>query len=281
LHTLTPPDLFAAVRRLAPRAIIQVNHPWLPGYGYFHRASLDERTGAHWKEPFSFEFDVIEVINGYDLPGGDVPGRNLSRYFDLIQSGRRYTAVGSSDSHKLTSEWAGYPRTYVRVAHDQGGASTADEIADALRAGRAVVSLGPFVDARVGLAGPGDTVEPIDGTVRLDVAVRAPSWVDVTAIDVVVDGNVEHSFDAREQSPLGDLRWTQVIDVPVTDESWVAVVVRGERPMQEVLPGLHVAPFAFTNPIHVRAPPSGGAAPGVEPEIGTAGPGWAESPEAR
>ena len=45
-------------------------------------------------------------------------------WFELINAGRRYTAVGNSDSHRLVYQWAGYPRTYVRVEDDRPSIAT-------------------------------------------------------------------------------------------------------------------------------------------------------------
>jgi hypothetical protein len=222
---------------------------------------LNERTGSHWRKQFSFDFDIIEVVNGYELGKNDIPGQNLRRYFDLLNLGRRYAAVGSSDSHKLTNEWAGYPRTYVRVEDDRPGRATAAEIAASLRAGHAVVSLGPFIEAHIGEAGPGDTVEVAPGKVPLDVSVRAADWVDATRLDLVVGGDTVDSFELGPSDSRDSLRWAKTIDVPVTYDTFIVLVVRGERPLDEVMPGRHAIPFAFTNPIWVNVgkPPVVGA----------------------
>jgi hypothetical protein len=249
---LDPHEIFSAVRELSPGAVIQVNHPWRPGYGYFHRAALNERTGAHWRKQFSFDFDLIEVLNGYELGASDVIRKNLSRYFDLLNLGRRYTAVGSSDSHKLTNEWAGYPRTYVRVANDRPAGVTAAELASSLKVGHAVVSLGPFVEAHIGEAGPGDTITTDPGTLPLHIAVRAPAWVHVNRAEIFVNGDLADTFDIADGSDGASRRFSRTVDLPLAEDAWIVVAARGERPMDEVLPGLHVPPFAFTNPIFVN-----------------------------
>ncbi|HVW30843.1 MAG TPA: CehA/McbA family metallohydrolase, partial [Polyangiaceae bacterium] len=250
-YSVDPPEIFAAIRHRAHDAVIQVNHPWNPGYGYFHRAVLNERTGTHWRKQFSFDFDLIEVVNGYELGSSDVPWKNLHRYFDLLNLGRRYTAVGSSDSHKLTNEWAGYPRTYVRVADDRPNAASAEEIAASLRAGHAIVSLGPFVEAHVGEAGPGDTVRVAPGTVPLDVTVRAADWVDATRLDLVVGGDIVDSYELPPPASRDSFRWARTIDVPVSWNTFISVVVQGDRAVDQVMPGRSVKPFAFTNPIWI------------------------------
>jgi hypothetical protein len=246
-----PPEIFAAVRTAAPDAVIQVNHPWRPGYGYFHRAALNERTGAHWRKQFSFDFDLIEVINGYELGDSEVFMKNLHRYFDLLNLGHHYTAVGSSDSHKMTNEWAGYPRTYVRVANDRPGNVTASELASSLKSGHATVSLGPFIEAHIGEAGPGDTITSTPGILPLDIAVRAAAWVSVNRVDVFVNGELADTFDVGSGVDAANRRFSRTVDLPLTEDAWIVVAARGDHPIDEVLPGLHVPPFAFTNPIYV------------------------------
>jgi hypothetical protein len=249
--TAEPAEMFAAARALGPDVVIQVNHPWVPGYGYFHRAVLNEKTGAHWRKHFSFDFDLLEVVNGYEFGTSNFETKNLRRYFDLLNLGKRYTAVGSSDSHKLTNEWAGYPRTFIRVKDDRPDHVTAVEIARELRAGHATVSIGPIVDARIGESGPGDTVQVAKGTVPLSVTVRAPDWVSVNRVDIVVNGDIVESYDATEADRDGSVRWSRTVDVPIQYDSFVVAVAYGDRPLDIVLPGRNVMPFAFTNPIWV------------------------------
>jgi len=40
-----------------------------------------------WRKQFSFDFDLIEVVNGYELGSADLPWKNLRRYFDLLRLG--------------------------------------------------------------------------------------------------------------------------------------------------------------------------------------------------
>lgn len=247
-----PGEIFAAARRASPGGVIQANHPWRAGYGYFHRAALDEATGASFRRGFSLDFDVIEVVNGYELGDPRAVEANLVRYFALLNLGRRYTAVGSSDSHKLSTEWAGYPRTYVRVKDDRPGSVNEAEIAASLRAGHAVVSLGPFLDAHIGEAGPGDTARTTAGVVPLEIIVRAADWAPVSRVDVVVGGQIVESIDVGSSGRQSGLVWTDTLDLPTEHDCWVMVIARGERPLDGLLPGMHVLPFAFTNPIYVQ-----------------------------
>ena len=110
----TPAEIFGAVRGSADHALIQVNHPRMGDIGYFNRARLDCKTGSADAGGFSYDFDVIEVFNGFERDLPTIEG-NLQDWYGLLASGRRYTAVGNSDSHRLVTQWAGYPRTYVAL----------------------------------------------------------------------------------------------------------------------------------------------------------------------
>jgi hypothetical protein len=230
---------------------VQVNHPRMPGIGYFNRMELDPATGVAAGEGFSFDFDTIELMNGFELKDTKRFEGNLKEWFLLLNLGRRYTAVGNSDSHRLAFQWAGWPRTYVRVVDDRPAAASAGEVARALLAGRAIVSNGPFVQALVdGMAGPGETLRAEHGTVTLQVSVRAPRWMDVRRAEAHVNGKLV-AFTNR--TTAGDsvirIQWEKVLHLD--KDSWIVVTARGDRPLDVVLPGSGAKPYAFTNPIFV------------------------------
>jgi hypothetical protein len=254
-HETSPLEIFAVVRARAPQAVLQVNHPRMPGVGYFNRGELDTKTGVAQSPEFSFAFDTLEVTNGFDLEDPSVFERNLREWFELLNVGHRYTAVGNSDSHHVVFQWAGWPRTYVRVP-DQDIAHVAPmDVARALTSGHAVVSCGIFVlPTANGSAGPGDTVE--GSRVSLAISLRAPDWIDVSKVEVYANGaKVEER--TREQ-PLGSKSvWNLEIDLQVKADTWIVVVARGDRFMNDALPGKWIKPFGFSNPIYVDADSDG------------------------
>ena len=252
---VTPLEIFASVRERAPSAVIQVNHPRMPGVGYFNRIELDSTTGAPASEDAALEFDALEVVNGYDLEAPGFIQQNLREYFALLNFGRRYAATGSSDSHRLAINWVGYPRTYVRTADDRPGAVTGAEVARAITRGQLVVSNGifPLLVAN-GTAGPGDTV--LGRRVTLDIQARAPSWVDVASAELWVNGVLIETAPRRAFS-LGQRRLSWRTELDLGDDAWIVAVVRGEKPMNSVFVGRRVLPFAFTNPVFVDADEDG------------------------
>ncbi|MCC6901599.1 MAG: PHP domain-containing protein [Polyangiaceae bacterium] len=245
----SPAALLASVRALAPKALIQVNHPRMGNIGYFNQLELDD-AGVSSKRGASLDFDLIEVWNGFDLTQLDVLDQGLAEWMRLIRLGRRYTAVGNSDSHRIAFQWAGYPRTYVRAEKAEW-----DEIASSLRAGRVVVTSGPFIDLRVDGEGPGALVKAEQGTVGVELEVRAPPWIGVERAELLLDGKLALEVDASAPerdvgaSPRARLRF--VGGLPVSHDAFLIVVVRGTTSLERVLPGTRVVPVAFTNPVFV------------------------------
>jgi hypothetical protein len=84
------------------------------------------------------------------------------------------------------------------------------------------------------------------------VRVQAASWVDVDAIDVVVDGMLVATIaiDAGDADPGNPvIRWEGDIDVDVAAGmgSYVIVAAYGDSTLEPVHPGR--IPFGVTNPI--------------------------------
>jgi hypothetical protein len=245
-----PAQMFASVRDAGPGALIQVNHPRMSDIGYFNRAGLDADAGVAKNAAYSADFDVIEVVNGFDLGQSALLDQNLKEWFALLSQGRRYTAVGNSDSHRLSREWVGYPRTYVQVKQDDPRVVTALEIAESLKAGRAMVSGGPFLVAKVEGKGLGELATADNGRVTLQVSVRAPAWIDVSIAEAWLDG--KRVATQRATAPPGAaVRLAWQTEIPVERDGFLVVVVRGERVLDRVLPGIGAKPFAFTNPIWI------------------------------
>jgi hypothetical protein len=250
-----PAQIFAVVRARAPNAVIQVNHPRMPGVGYFNRIELDPVTGSSSLEDFSFEFDSIELANGYDLENPKVLDDNLKEYFGLLNSGRRFSVVGNSDSHRLTVNWVGHPRTYVRVADDRPQAATAADVAAQVRAGHTSVSNGIFILALAnGVAGPGDILS--EKRVTLQISARAPAWSNLRRLELFANGAL-HSTKQVTAPANQPLRVDWEVDLDLAGDTWLVVAARGEKPLTLAFPGRRVLPFAFTNPLYIDADQDG------------------------
>src|SRR5262249_31809661 len=113
----TPKQIFADIRKRAPRALIDIHHPRLEHgkIGYFHLAELDEATGVAKRPGFSFDFDAIEVLNGYQDPDRKSVNRVIGDWIAFLDAGKHVAATGNSDTHHMTFNLGGYPRNYVAV----------------------------------------------------------------------------------------------------------------------------------------------------------------------
>ncbi|HMR06652.1 MAG TPA: CehA/McbA family metallohydrolase [Polyangiaceae bacterium] len=245
-----PTELFSAVRSAAPAALIQINHPRMHEIGYFNQGQLDVETGEAKTPGYSWDFDSIEVFNGFDLGALGQVEENLRQWLQLLKRGYRFTAVGNSDSHRLDRELAGYPRTYVRLSPDTTG-SMSLRVATALRAGRAFVTNGPLVELTVAAAAVGDTHATTEAEVPVSVRIQAASWVAMQYVQIWVDGAPLQRVDVPAPAAPGKPRVLNLsVPVPLGKSSVVAVV-RGTEPLP-VLNGLKAPAFAFTNPVYVQ-----------------------------
>jgi hypothetical protein len=278
-HT-TMSAIFRAVRSGDKNRYFQLNHPRLPkGIGYFNNIGFDPkapRTHLHAR----FDFDGIEVYNGYDSERPERVDQVLRDYWALLDFGWHFTATGSSDSHRIQFHWAGYPRTMVTVDPDatvDTDTKPVDPLAVVanIKKGHAVVTSGPMIEFVLANARPGDDAATMDDPIHGHLRVRAPPWVDVATVEIVAGqvGGGHRIVESYEVPPratqigpeLGTLseaqertiRFERDVEVAVgPDNGWVQVVVRGTRRMDDVLPFMPVPPMGFTNPIYVVRHPT-------------------------
>lgn len=258
-HGRRPGELFARLRTLGPEVAVQVNHPRMEGdIGYFDLSGYNPITGVATGD-YSDDYDLLEVWNGFDLARASMFDRTFADWLAMVARGRHVTAVGNSDSHQIRYEWAGYPRTYVRT-HER----TPRGIVAALRAGHAFVTSGPFLEATVGRAGPGDVVRVLDGVAHVEVKVRAPSWMSVDQLEIWMDGSRAHqgSISAApttsihenvraKPDPATVTVYYASVDIRLEHDAGIVVLVRGERFLDDYFGRAGIPPLAFTNPIWV------------------------------
>ncbi|MBI4952648.1 MAG: CehA/McbA family metallohydrolase [Myxococcales bacterium] len=247
-----PSDLFHMARLVAGDAsVVQVNHPRMGDIGYFDLLRMDRDDVATWlgRSPLAdLSFDAIEVWNGDHYGAIGEVEYVLEDWYALLNAGLRKVATGNSDSHKIAYHEAGFPRNWVAVAADDPGHFDLRAFLTGLRAGRVVVSSGPFIDLRAGGKGLGETVPP--GDVAVEVRVDAPAWLDLTLVELVVRGRTVHSWKVPPPSGDPHPRFVGRAVLPLVRGDWIVAKARGER----ANPHLYrrgAAPFGFTNPIWV------------------------------
>jgi hypothetical protein len=200
---------------------------------------------------------------------------HLRRWFFLLSTGTRVTALGSSDTHRLRDVKAGWPRTWLRMPSDDPTKIADSDLADAIKAQRAIASNGPFALLLVDGAPIGDQVTNTTGTVTVEATVDAPRWIDVDTVRVFVNGEEKLTFPvAPGLRPLFHARFP--LTLPAGD-SWVALQAGGSKPLPTAIIGEHsggaVLPFVITNPVFVDVDGDGQWRPNVaNPDPGPVGP---------
>lgn len=246
---VTADELIDRLRAIPGDRIVQINHPRDGSIkGYLDAIDYDPATGVGAIEAISTGFDTIEVNSRYR----DEEGETLRDWFSLLRRGEHVTAVGVSDSH---STWdPGYPRTLVHVGTDDPAAVDEAVFVAALRAGRAVVSSGPFVvtsaSSGAASAGLGDVLDASagGGEVTLSVHVQSPAWAVYDTIAVYENGVLAST---RPVTPAlaGGLyeSFEDFVFTPAEDVFYV-VVVTGPG---SLFPVSGQGVYAYTNPVYV------------------------------
>ena len=249
-ETLSPPTVFDAVRARPEAPLVIINHP-RGGANYFDYVGFDPATGlADLASEFDTKFTLVEVFNDSDWLSNR--SRNVADWFGLLRSGRKVFAVGSSDSHGLVTSPVGYPRTCITLGTDDPRALTTSLVRDRLGAGNSTISGGIYITARLGSAGPGETVVGAGSPMQVAVTIRAATWIDVDAIDVVVDGQTVDTIPIMPgDADPGDatIRYNKTVTIQTAATGgFVVIAAYGNAPLEPV----HArTPFGVTNPIFV------------------------------
>jgi hypothetical protein len=198
-------------------------------------------------------------IEAFELMTPDTPedfGPRWDAWVDLLRQGRRVLATGGSHRGLLVEGQSGNPRTWIRLDSTVVVPRTQD-VLNALGAGSAIVSKGPFIRFTLDGEEVGAVLTRSPGLLRGKVEVFAPSGVVVNRVTVYVNGVEDAVFlVAGENRPL---RFSEEIEVNLKETAFVVVTVeaRGEGPpgVPPVAMGGEtrpIAPLAITNPIWVE-----------------------------
>ncbi|MCA9644334.1 MAG: CehA/McbA family metallohydrolase [Myxococcales bacterium] len=255
----TPGGLFASARKASPHGILQVNHPrWDPAISYFSAYDVSETDGAPGRAGYDGDFDTIEVYNGDDARDLKRVKPVLLDWLHQLGRGKRYVATGSSDSHKLGILDPGLPRTFVRCRDAKTDAEDAkapfDQCLKALKQGKAQITSGPFIDAKVLGKGPGETARIKGKSFELELTVQAAPWIDVSQLEVLAgaEGKRIH-FQTFKQTrgSVERFRGKLTLSLP-KGSSFIVVVAQGSRGLPNVSRE-YTVPFGFTNPIWIKS----------------------------
>jgi len=208
------------------------------------------KTGVAKKKDFSFDFDAVELLNGYEDTKLKLLDRNMADWFALLDRGVIATATGNSDSHHMTYNLGGYPRNYVQVPNDAPGTVTGSDMAKGIKAHRAFFTTGPIVSFGSGTAGIGDVARAPDGKATVQIKVRAAPWISVDRVKLYVAGKLEKVWTIEPTQTVERLDTTYELRLP--RDTHAVVRVEGDQSLTPVIGGagsIKIYPVALTNPI--------------------------------
>jgi len=249
-------ELFSRMRERSDGGVNLLNHPsYLSDIDWdrlLAEPGLDDPTllglapdAAIW----SWDLDGIEVMNGHSSPFSSGNGRWLD-WQSMLNAGHPLVAVGCSDDHGGNK--VGFPRTYVPAATDvPREVETSDVVAGFLE-GRAVVSAGAFARVTVdGVAGIGDLWTPSGPTIDVELHIEGSPDIDVT--HAVVFLNCDTVLSVPATAPNGVVKLSEVVTLPVEEDSHLTIAVFGAERMPDGLPQFDAAtvPRALTSPVYI------------------------------
>lgn len=205
--------------------------------GYLVSCNHPRPHGPEWEYPEVDTFHCIEVWNGPWFVFNDAA---LAVWEAHLRAGRRYTAVGGSDTHFLSRDHIarlGHPTTFIHCDADPSAA----ELLSNLRAGHAFVTespQGPQLYLQIGDAIMGDTVQ-ISSTITLCEL-------------HILDGKesllqLYGSQGLISEQPIDNDDWQQTIPLDLTNEKYVRAQL-----VDKIVSGYTVR--ALTNPIYLTEP---------------------------
>ncbi len=221
----------------------------------------------------------------------------IEDWFTLLNMGYRTTALANSDSHGATSIESGCPRNYVLSETDDPAYIDPQAVADAVRDHQVVATYGPLVTLQVDGQPIGSEVIPSGEEVEIEVAVQAPTWMDIDRVQLYENGQLIREWLVPGGQRAADRFHEAVLLVPKQDSWYVAMAV-GEDSMEPMftpvelpevemqvivagalsgvdavsallpppvdIPRTHpIHPFGLTNPIWVDLDGDGFDAPGL------------------
>jgi hypothetical protein len=246
----SPRDVFADIDTLPEQPAVIVNHPsGNAGFSaYFTAAMLDKATGTSTHQLWDENFDAIEVFNDSGLDSNR--DASVAHWFALLNAGKTFFAVGSSDSHHLRTSPVGYPRTFLQLGYDSPMQVSREDVRDAIKAGRSTIGGGLFMGVTgPGGSGPGETVAGASGSADFTVTVRAPSWVNADTLEVIVNGETVATEPLAPvgMGPAKEFVNQVTVPIPSGPRSWVIFHAKGPSDLSPVHPGKDA--FAVSNPI--------------------------------
>lgn len=216
--------LLPAIRATPGVQVITLNHPRDLHSGFVPLGGLqfNPRTGKH-RDALALDIDALEVITSAAMQT-DI--HLLYRdWFALLNRGHRIAAIASSDSHDVNRFILGQGRTYVATPDADPAGLDLDSVWRSYHEGRLLVSLGLLANMNVNdRFGVGDLVTELQDTLKVEVTVSGPAWVQADRVELYANGILIQKKEIEDNHQPGvKARVTWDLPRPAHDVHLVAI----------------------------------------------------------
>lgn len=181
-------------------------------------------------------------------------------WLQMLNRGHKYAAMAVNDAHSVYGNGVGSWRMYMPSKSDHPPEIDWRENSRHAKAGRSILTSGPFLQVRTDDGGlPGSLVRG-PGGVKLHVKVQCTDWIDIDRVQVLVNGRPRQDLNfTRRSHPdrfgTGVVKFDRALDVPLTEDAHLIVVAMGENFTLAKGFGTssqaRIKPCAYHNPIFV------------------------------
>ncbi len=240
---------------------VQQNHPDV-GWLYFDKDRDGNPDGGFGTRPFTHALElnreIVGLLKALESSGAKARTGRAFQWLQMLNQGDRIYATANSDAH-ITAFHDGSIFTYVASEQDDPARLDPIALARAARAGRMVLSNGPFLEVALDGVPPGGNVRA-SGESALNVRVSCAPWIDIDRVQVLVNGHPIPALNfTRADAADGfarsseALRFSRTIPLRLTEDAHVIVIATGEHSQIGPFHGNfgQQAPTALSNPIFV------------------------------
>ncbi len=252
---------------------VHVNHPDMvenfvdrngdgrPDGGYaFFGGLIDALESQNYRASQILAGAPYEIVAARTGVGRQVSPIREFVWLQLLNQGHTPWGIAVADAHHVHGNGVGGWRTYVKSATDDPALIDWRELSRHSKAGRMILSTGPFLEVETGagiIAGGHDRVS---GDLDLKVRVQCTDWLDIDRVQVLVNGRQAPEYNyTREKHPemFGDgvVKFDHTLKLNLSEDAHLIVVAVGENHTLETGFGTSgqakLQPIAYNNPIFI------------------------------
>lgn len=184
-------------------------------------------------------------------------------WLQLLNQGLRVWGIGVADAHHVYGNGVGSWRTYIPSPTDEPEEIDWREISANARAGKMVLSSGPFLKVETGTGAIAGGYERSNGNVLLKVGVQTANWYDIDRVQVLVNGRQDPRYNytreknadmfSKPDEPNGGFH--HLLELDLSEDAHLIVVAVGENSNLQGGFGSSsqsaYQPLAYNNPIFI------------------------------